>query len=61
MTTPAPYPIGTPGIAWGPAERAAWLDRQKVLRSYADDVLSRIEPLRARFDVVEYGRLDYPP
>ena len=61
MTTPAAYPIGTPGQAWGPAERAAWLARQKVLRSYAEDVLSRIEPLRARFDVVEYGRLDYPP
>jgi len=61
MTTPAAYPIGTPGQAWGPAERAAWLARQKVLRSYAEDVLSRIEPLRTRFDVVEYGRLDYPP
>ena len=61
MTTPAAYPIGTPGQAWGPAERAAWLARQKVLRSYAEDVLIRIEPLRTRFDVVEYGRLDYPP
>jgi hypothetical protein len=61
MTTPAPYPIGIRGQAWGPAERAAWLARQTVLRSYAEDVLSRIEPLRARFDVVEYGRLDYPP
>ena len=61
MKTPAAYPIGTPGQAWGPAERAAWLARQKVLRSYAEDVLSRIEPLRARFDVVEYGHLDYPP
>lgn len=23
-----PYPIGTPGVPWGDAERAAWLSRQ---------------------------------
>lgn len=59
MTTPAPYPIGTPGQPWGAAEKAEWLSRQKRLRSYADEVLSRIEPLRERFDVVQYGQLDY--
>lgn len=55
------YPIGTPGQPWGEAEKAAWLSRQQVQRSYVDDVLGKIEPLRARFDVVEYGRLDYGP
>ncbi|HEX7816655.1 M14 family metallocarboxypeptidase [Dyella sp.] len=61
MTTPAAYPIGTPGIAWGPAEVSAWLSLQVRQRSYADDVLSRIGPLRTRFDVSEYGRIDYSP
>ena len=55
------YSIGTPGVAWGAAERAQWLARQQKLRSYADDVESRIERLAGRFDVEQYGRLDYPP
>lgn len=55
------YPIGTPGQKWGAAEKAAWLATQVVQRSYADDVLARLRPLRERFDVIEYGRLtDYP-
>jgi hypothetical protein len=61
MTTPAFYPIGTPGQPWGAMERAAWLARQVRQRSYADDVLGAVERMRARFEVVEYGRLDYPP
>ncbi|WP_368649235.1 M14 family metallocarboxypeptidase [Castellaniella ginsengisoli] len=55
------YPIGTPGVPWGDAEIAAWLARQRRHRSYADEVLSEIERLRGRFDVVSYGRLDYAP
>jgi hypothetical protein len=55
------YPIGTPGQPWDAAERATWLARQTRQRSYADEVLSVIERLRGRFDVVEYGRLEYPP
>ncbi len=58
---PAPYPIGTPGVPWGDAERAQWLSRQVRQRSYADDVVSAIERLSRGFDVSEYGRLDYPP
>lgn len=54
-----PYPIGTPGQPWGAAEKAEWLKRQRKQRSYADDVLSVIERLRPRFDVGEYGTLDY--
>ncbi|QNP40548.1 M14 family metallopeptidase [Lysobacter solisilvae (ex Woo and Kim 2020)] len=59
MTIPAFYPIGTPGQPWGDAERAQWLSRQVVHRSYEADVVRAIEGLGARFDVVEYGRLDY--
>jgi hypothetical protein len=61
MSSHAPYSIGTPGRPWGESERAEWLSQQKVQRSYAADVLSAIETLRARFDVSEYGRLDYAP
>jgi Succinylglutamate desuccinylase / Aspartoacylase family len=61
LTTAAPYPIGTPGIPWGAAEVAIWQSRQTVKRSYAADVLRRIEALSSRYDVVEYGRLDYHP
>ncbi len=62
MTTePTPYPIGTPGKPWGAEEVAAWRSRQTRRRSYEADVLSMIETLRARFDVSEYGRLEYAP
>lgn len=54
-------PIGTPGTPWGAAEISGWRARQRVQRRYADDVVPAIERLRARFDVVEYGRLDYAP
>ncbi|MBE1160663.1 M14 family metallopeptidase [Dyella acidiphila] len=53
------YPIGEAGQPWGKAEKAAWLARQVRQRSYASDVLSAIDGLRARLDVSEYGRLDY--
>jgi hypothetical protein len=55
------FPIGTPGQPWGAAERATWLSRQVRRRSYEADVLAVIDRLRARFDVEEYGRLEYPP
>lgn len=61
MTNQAPYPIGTPGVPWGPAEVAAWLSRQTRQRSYETDVLAVIDRLRSRLDVEQYGSLDYPP
>jgi hypothetical protein len=53
------YPVGTPGKAWGPAEIAAWQARQSVKRSYKDEVLSKLELLKDRFDVEQYGALSY--
>lgn len=61
MTASKPYPIGTPGVSWGETERAEWLSRHVRHRSYASDVVSMIERLSKRFDVEEYGQLDYPP
>lgn len=61
MTIDSFYPIGTPGQAWGAAERAEWRSRQLRHRSYQDDVVRAIDGLRSRFDVVEYGVLEYGP
>ena len=61
MTHPAPYPIGTPGTPWGATEKAAWLARQSLKRSYADEVLAVIDALHTRFDVEQYGQLDHHP
>lgn len=55
------YPIGSPGSAWSDAERRQWRAQQQRHRSYASDVVSVVERLARRFDVVEYGRLEYPP
>lgn len=59
MNDQAFYPIGTPGQPWSAAEKAAWRSRQVRHRSYNDEVVSVIERLRSRFDVEEYGRLQY--
>lgn len=61
MSATTPYPIGTPGVPWGAQERSAWRSQQIRQRSYADDVLSVIDRLRTRFDVEQYGQLDYAP
>ena len=49
------YPIGKPGEAWGDEERKQWLSGIAPLRSYADEVLAKLEPLKERFDVEQYG------
>ncbi|QSX77891.1 M14 family metallopeptidase [Agrilutibacter solisilvae] len=59
MNAQASYPIGTPGQAWGRAEKADWRARQVRHRSYDVDVVGVIDGLRPRFDVVQYGELDY--
>jgi hypothetical protein len=60
-SAPTPYPIGTAGVPWGDAERALWLSRQVRQRSYNDNVVRALERLSARFDVEEYGRIEYAP
>ena len=59
MTSSRFYPIGNPGQAWGPADVQQWRARQVRQRSYADDVLAAIEPLRAQWDVESYGEVVY--
>ncbi len=57
MPHQVPFPIGTPGVPWGAAEVSAWRALQTRRRSYAADVVSVIDAMRARFDVVQYGQL----
>jgi hypothetical protein len=59
--TLAPYPIGTPGNSWGKPEVATWRSLQTVKRSYETDVLRVVDTLRSRYDVVQYGCLEYHP
>jgi len=55
-----PYPIGTPGTPWGAAEKAAWLGRQRVQRSYDREVLEPLKAsLPAQAELFQYGTLDY--
>ena len=61
MQDPAYAAIGTPGVPWGAAERAAWRARQQVRRSYATDVLAAIEPVHESFEAIRYGQLDIDP
>ena len=61
MTTGVSYPVGTPGVAWGEAEKAQWRSLQHRRRSYADEVVAKIDALRDRFEIPSYGQLEYPP
>ncbi|MDB5971575.1 MAG: zinc carboxypeptidase family protein [Hydrocarboniphaga sp.] len=61
MTTHETYPVGTPGRPWDASEVLAWRARQTGKRRYDADVLSVIETLRSRYEVLQYGRLDHDP
>lgn len=59
MTSPTPEPIGTPGQAWGELERQQWRARQRRQRSYATEVLAAAAALVNRFDLLDYGQVQY--
>ncbi len=61
MNKPTHYPIGTPDVPWGAAERQQWFSAQTVKRSYADEVLQKLSVLGATFDVTQYGALSIAP
>lgn len=46
---------------WGTVEKSEWLAEQKVQRSYANDVIKKIDNLRERFTVEQYGALSFNP
>ncbi|MDM4765215.1 M14 family metallocarboxypeptidase [Pelomonas sp. SE-A7] len=58
--TTHPYPIGSPGLPWGAAEKSLWLAQQQIKRSYADEVLAPLKSnLPAQAELIEYGAIDY--
>lgn len=61
MAMDGTYPIGTPGVAWGEAERVQWLAAQAVARSYEDEVLTSLEALDDSFEIFDYGALSIDP
>ncbi len=61
MNQESPYPIGTPGKKWGQTEINAWSAMQTIKRHYADEVLAKIEKLKASFAVEKYGALSCDP
>lgn len=55
------YPIGITGQQWGEAEKALWLTKQTIKRSYQAEVAAKIAPLAEHFQVEQYGALSYNP
>ena len=55
------YPIGTPGKPWNDTDKAEWFAQQTRKRSYREQVLDKIDRLRERFDVRQYGALEIDP
>ena len=56
----SPYPIGQPGTPWSAADKATWLGRQRVRRSYSEEVLAPLQArLPAQAELFQYGVLDY--
>ncbi|CZF86008.1 M14 family metallopeptidase [Grimontia marina] len=53
------YSIGTPGQPWGKEEKSQWLNTVSIKRSYQDEVVTKIEALKNRFDIEQYGALSY--
>ncbi len=48
-------------IPWGPKEKTDWFRQQKIQRSYAEEVLTKVDGLRSSWDVVNYGALSLDP
>lgn len=55
------YGIGTPGKKWAEEEKSEWFARQKVKRSYSEEILAKLEALKDRFAVEPYGALSCSP
>jgi hypothetical protein len=55
------YPIGTPGEPWQDEHKAGWLQQRSVQRSYADEVLAKLDGLDAEMSQAQYGALPIDP
>ncbi len=61
MTVNQQYPIGSPNKKWTQNNKLEWLEKQDIKRSYTLEVLAKIDALRTKFDVEQYGALSYSP
>ena len=61
MNPESPYPIGTPGQPWDADEKAEWVSRQSVRRSYAEQVVTRLRAIDNAFEIRQYGSLSIEP
>ena len=56
------YHIGTPGTPWAEQEVEQWQAQFRTpKRLYAEEVLAKVEVLRGKFEVTQYGALPYDP
>jgi len=60
-STTAFYPVGTPGTPWGDTEKTQWRETRQIQRSYPEQVVTKIDLLKDRYDVQEYGSLSQDP
>lgn len=59
MKTQTICPFGTAGQKWDDNDRQAWRESTQIKRLYSEEVLPKIEALKARFNVEQYGALSY--
>lgn len=48
-------------MPWGQAEKENWFQKQKIQRSYQDEVVAKIEKLAEHFEIIKYGALSLDP
>jgi hypothetical protein len=48
-------------MKWQQAEKDNWYKEQKIKRSYQDEVVSKIQKLKANFEIHQYGALSQSP
>lgn len=48
-------------MGWGQIEKANWFKEQTVKRSYQADVVSKVQELKSKFDLNQYGALSLNP
>jgi len=45
--------------SWGATEKADWLSKQTIKRSYHNDVVTKVKKLANKFEIDQYGILNY--
>ncbi|TQV87631.1 M14 family metallopeptidase [Aliikangiella coralliicola] len=48
-------------VKWGDKEKSAWFAEQTIQRSYLEDVVARLDRLKDKFQIEQYGTLPCAP